>query len=259
MPTITVLTPVHNGGLAHPHGPQDLHDLYECLAEQKLPADWRLEWVVQEDGRTGKPLEAVPDDPWISKDTGPGDGAARARTRGLARATGTLLRCLDADDLLPDQQALNRDIEVLETNPSYGWTVAPRLDLHPDGRLQPRPCGPPPGPLQEWTLLEAARRGELPGTLADSTLTARTDLLRIVIGWSPLSGFEHADAALLCEAVSLGWMQTEPGAVHREPDGPDPVPAAHREPDGTKPAHRTIVISEAEAMRANGWRFSPTA
>ncbi len=56
---------------------------------------------MQEDGRTGKPLDAVPDAPWISKGAGRWGGAAQARTLGLARATGTLLRRVD--DLLPDQ------------------------------------------------------------------------------------------------------------------------------------------------------------
>ncbi len=92
MTTITVLTPVHEGGYAH------LPELYECLAGQRLPAGWRLEWAVQEDGRTGKPLDALPDAPWIGKGAGRWGGAAQARTLGLARASGALLRCVDADD-----------------------------------------------------------------------------------------------------------------------------------------------------------------
>ncbi|GAA2065434.1 hypothetical protein GCM10009801_10770 [Streptomyces albiaxialis] len=90
MPTITVLTPVHEGGYAC------IRELHDCLRGQRLPAHWQLEWVVQEDGRTRTPLEAVPDAPWISKGAGRWGGAAQARTLGLARATGTLLRCADA-------------------------------------------------------------------------------------------------------------------------------------------------------------------
>ncbi|OIJ92345.1 GltA [Streptomyces monashensis] len=248
MPTITVLTPVFEGGHAY------LHELYECLSGQKLPGDWRLEWVLQEDGQTGKPLEAVPDAPWISKGAGRWGGAARARTMGLGRATGSLLRCVDADDLLPDQDTLARDIDVLQSNPSYGWTVAPFLDLYPDGRLEPGPH-PAPGPLPERVLLDGAKR-RIP--VMGTTLTARTDLVRLVGGWPALPGYEDLAVALFCEAVSRGWMQEQPGEVYRRHPAQQTAGAAHKDEDERR-LRQGIVIDRAEALHASGWRWSPPA
>ncbi|MGI5347364.1 GltA [Streptomyces sp. CA-250714] len=250
MPTITVLTPVHEGGYVY------IRELYECLRGQKLPAGWRLEWVVQEDGRTGRPLEAVPDAPWISKGAGRWGGAAQARTLGLARATGTLLRCVDCDDLLPDQMSLARDIEVLEAHPAYGWTVAPCLDLHADGHLEPGPYDPDPGLLPERALLDGARRGELP--VMGTTLTARTDLVRLVGGWPAIPAFEDAALLLFCEAVSRGWMQPEPGELYRKHPGQHTVTAAYHDEE-EKRLRQEIVLDRAEALHASGWRWRPTA
>lgn len=250
MPTITVLTPVHEGGYAY------LHELHECLSDQKLPTGWQLEWVVQEDGRTDKPLGAIPDAPWISKGAGRWGGAAQARTLGLARATGSLLRCVDADDLLPDQETLARDIEILEVNPSYGWTVAPCLDLRPDGRLEPGPCDPDPGLLPERALLDGAKRGLLP--VMGTTLTARTGLVRLVGGWPAIPAFEDAAVVLLCEAVSRGWMQAKPGEVYRKHPSQHTVSTDYHDAE-EKRLRQEIVIDRVEAMHASGWRWSPPA
>jgi hypothetical protein len=53
VPTITVFTPVHDSECTY------LHELYDCLAELELQAEWQLEWMLQEDGRTGKPLRGL--------------------------------------------------------------------------------------------------------------------------------------------------------------------------------------------------------
>ncbi|MEU9455608.1 GltA [Streptomyces sp. NPDC048277] len=250
MPTITVLTPVHEGGHVY------IRELYECLRGQKLPDGWRLEWVVQEDGRTGRPLEAVPDAPWISKGAGRWGGAAQARTLGLARATGTLLRCVDCDDLLPDQMSLARDVEILEANPALGWTVAPCLDLHADGHLERGPYDPSSGLLPERALLDGARRGELP--VMGTTLTAHADLVRLVGGWPAIPAFEDAALLLFCEAVSRGWMQPEPGELYRKHPGQHTVTAAYHDEE-EKRLRQEIVLDRAETLHASGWRWHPTA
>ncbi|RSM97471.1 GltA [Streptomyces sp. WAC 01325] len=246
MPTITVLTPVHMGGHAY------LYELYECLADQKLPADWRIEWVVQEDGRTGGLLDTIPDAGWISKGASRWGGAAQARTMGLARATGTLLRCIDCDDLLPDQQALARDVEFLQANRSFGWTVAPCVDLHADGLLTPGPYDPPPGPLAQRALLDGARRGELP--VMGTTLTAHTELVRLVGGWPAIPAFEDAALMLFCEAVSQGWMQGEPGEIYRKHPGQHTATAAFHDQEETR-VRRQIAVDRAETLHTSGWRW----
>lgn len=246
MPTITVLTPIHGDGHVY------IRELYECLAEQELPGGWRLEWVVQEDGRTGRLLEAVPDAPWISKSGGRWGGAAQARTMALARASGTLLRCIDCDDLLPDRETLARDIEVLEARPDFGWTVSPCLDLHADGRLEAGPYDLPPGPLPDRAILNGARRGRL--AVMGTTLTARTDLVRLVGGWPATPAYEDAALLLFCEAVSRGWMQELPGEVYRKHPGQHTATSAFRDAE-EKRIRQKVAIDRAESLYSSGWRW----
>ncbi|GAB2785994.1 GltA [Streptomyces daliensis] len=250
MPTITVLTPVREDGYHY------LPELHECLSAQRLPVGWRLEWVLQEDGQTGRALESVPDAPWISKGGGRRGGAAQARTMGLSRATGGLLRCVDADDLLPGQDTLADAIRVLEANPSYGWTVAPCLDLHVDGRLVPGPYDPSPGPLPERALLDGAKRGAFP--VVGTTLTARTDLVRLVGGWPAVPAFEDGALVLCCEAVSRGWMLAAPGAVYRKHPDQHTATAAFLDAEETR-LRQEVAIDRAEALHAAAWRWVPGA
>ncbi|GHJ18880.1 glycosyltransferase family 2 protein [Streptomyces albus] len=249
MPTVSVLTPVHEAA-----DPQYLMELHDCLADQILPDGWDLEWIVQEDGRTGRPLASIPDAPWISKGGGRRGGAAQARNMGLVRARGVLLRCVDSDDLLPDRETIARSIHALNSHPECGWTVAPCLDLHPDGSLLPGPNDPPPGMLPPQMLVNGARRGELP--IMGTTMTAWTELVRLVGGWPAIPAFEDAAVLLYCEAVSPGWMQSEPGEIYRKHSDQQTASAAYRDPEETR-ARQQIVIDRADAIAAAGWRWSP--
>ncbi|MET7286831.1 glycosyltransferase [Streptomyces sp. NPDC005573] len=249
MPTISVITPVFDGGDAY------LSETYESVAGQRLPAGWSLEWIVQEDGRTGKPLARVPDEPWISKGTGRAGGAARTRTLALTRATGVLTRSLDADDLFPDPYVLARDIEALGAHPDLAWTVAPCLDLHPDGSLTPGPYDPPPGRLSAGLLAEGLRQGALAvvGTMA----TYYTGLLLAVGGWPALPALEDVGPLLAAEAVSDGWMQEKPGGIYRKHPRQSTASPEHR--DEEEAAIRTkAVLDRAESMRTLGWRWRPS-
>lgn len=247
MPTITVLTPVHSGGDAY------LTELHHCLASQRLPSGWQLEWVLQEDGQTGDPLKAVPDAMWISKGTGRWGGASRARTLALGRVTGELLRCIDADDLLPDEYTLTRDIEVLTNRPEVAWTVAPCLDLHDDGRVEPGPHDPAPGHLSSRALLDGALIDELP--VMGTTLTTYTALIRVLGGWPALPAYEDAALLLFCEAVAPGWMQEAPGEIYRKHSGQHTASAAFHSPEEKK-IRTQFVIDRAEALRSAGWRWA---
>ncbi|MFB7779775.1 GltA [Streptomyces bauhiniae] len=250
MPTLSVLTPVHDGG----HG--YLRELYDSLCAQRLPVGWGLQWVVQEDGETGRPAGVLPEEGWISTGGGRHGGAARARTLGLARVTGALLRCVDADDLLPDAETLARDIEVLATHPGYGWTVSPCLDLHPDGRLEPGPYDPEPGPLPARALLDGAARGAMP--VVGTTQTVHTELVRLLGGWPALPAFEDGALLLSCEAVSPGWMQAEPGTLYRKHPTQHTASEAFR--DRAEARLRVqIAVQRAEALHTAGWRWRPTA
>ncbi|MFD8325039.1 GltA [Streptomyces lydicus] len=248
MPIFSVITPVYVGGDAY------LAETYESVASQQLPAGWSLQWVVQEDGKTGKPLDRLPDLPWISKGAGRTGGAARARTLALHRAEGLLSRALDADDLFADEHTVSRDIEALAANPDLAWTVAPCLDLYPDGRLVPGPYDPEPGRLPPHFLAEGLRQGALP--VMGTTATIYTELIALHGGWPAIPAFEDVGPLLAAEAVSHGWMQERPGEIYRK------HPAQSTEDpeydDEEEQATRiAIVLDRSDALRSLGWTWRP--
>src|SRR5690606_37673435 len=193
---ISIITPVAAG--RHHYLPQ----AYESLLAQTLPAGWEWEWIVQEDGDTGV-LSALPDDRRIRAGAGRAGRAAMARTLGLARARGVLTRTLDADDELTPG-ALYRDITTLIDNPDISWCVSPAVDLHPDGTETSGPCDPPAGPLAPGTAAEGYRNNQLP--IVGGTVTAYTELVRLLGGWPALPASEDVALLLALEAVSRGWM-----------------------------------------------------
>lgn len=247
MPTISVLTPVVRG--KHHH----LQETYESLASQALPSGWGWQWVVQEDGHTGLLDELLPDDPRISIGCSQQGRASTARTLGLVRAEGELLRTLDADDILP-AGALEQDIEALTGAPQYGWCVSPTLDLMPDGSLMPGPYDPEPGPLPPKLLYEGQASGSL--QVVGTTMCAYTTLIRALGGWPALYADEDVALMLAVEAVAPGLMLKSPGLYYRKWDGATTAQAAEYRPDEGH-LRNAAILSRADALRELGWRWEP--
>lgn len=245
MPVISVITPVH------PAAAGFLGETYHSLAGQRLPPYWSLQWLVQADGPVD--LKHLPDEPWISTDTGRPGGPARARTLALARAKGVLLRQLDADDLLPDPLTLTRDIRTLINNQTIAWVVSPCLDLHADGSTTPGPYDPAPGLLPPRTLLDGllAQRFPVMGT----TVTLYTELARALGAWPALPYSQDVALCLNAEAVSAGWMQKQPGELYRR----HPGQATLLRPDQERRIGRKALADQAQALHRTGWAYRPPA
>ncbi|MFB7666091.1 hypothetical protein ACFC1R_19415 [Kitasatospora sp. NPDC056138] len=232
MPTVSVVTVVPDGGHHR------LPEAYRSLAAQQLPTGWEWQWVVE--GVRNLAEAGLPDDRRVSPGTGPKTAPA-SPNGALARATGTLLRTLDADGLLP-QGALRRDVEIMTGHPELGWCLSPGLDLLPDETLAAGPDGPPAGPIRPGVLADGLRAGRLPAL--GTTLTARTDLLRALGGWPDPAGTAGLGLLLACEAVAQGWMLGEPGTIrctdHHVPLTEETVAAA---------------LGRVDALRRSGWRW----
>ncbi|MEU9502810.1 GltA [Streptomyces sp. NPDC048196] len=229
-------------------------ETYESVAAQQLPTGWSLQWLVQEDGKTGRPLDRLPDRPWISKDASRAGGAARTRTLALPRAEGLLTRTLDADDLFPDEHTLARDIEALAANPDLGWTVAPAVDLYPDGQLVPGPCDPPPGRLPSGYLAEGLRAGTLP--VMGTTATIYTELLLAHGGWPAIPAFEDVGPLLAAEACADGWMQEKPGEIYRKHSAQQTAASDYQD-ESERTIRIGIVLSRADVLRRLHWTWQP--
>jgi glycosyltransferase involved in cell wall biosynthesis len=249
---ISVVTPVHDGGEKY------LREAYESVRDERerLPDGWDVQWLVQEDGTTGRPLKAIPSEPWISPGMASKGGAGVARTFTLARATGELVRTLDADDMITPG-GLARDIAAMEEHPEMGWCISAGLDLLPDGSTVAGPYDPPEGPLTYETLLTAYDQDRFP--VLGTHLTVRTPLLLAVGAWPTLPAWETVAVVLSCAAVSDGWMIQAPGGFYRKHPGQT---TAQTDYVGITDADqlRVVIRAQAEALRASGWRWSrPTS
>ena len=246
MPTISIVTAV----LAGRH--QHLLELYHSLQRQDLPPGWDWQWVVQEDGDTGRAFDALPeDDARISMDTGPHGYPAGARTLALSRASGVLLRAVDADDLLPDM-ALRRDVETLVAHPEVAWCTSAALDLLPNGELRTGPRDPDHGPLPPGLLAQGERDGWL--QVLAITMTTYTELVRLLGGWTAVRG-EDVGLLLAAEVVSDGWFSREPGLLYRRWDGASTV---HLEKRQQRPpsARRAVILGRVSALQRAGIRWT---
>lgn len=244
---ISVVTPVHTDGAKY------LREAYASVRDERtrLPAGWEIQWLVQEDGTTGKPLRELPNESWISTGMASKGGAGVARTMSLARATGELVRTLDADDVIMPG-GLARDINAMEEHPTAGWCVSAGLDLLPDGSLVPGPYDPPEGPLSYEELVTAYSEDVFP--ILAQHLTVRTPLLHAVGAWPALPAWETMATVLCCAAVSDGWMISEPGGIYRKHPGQTTSQPSYSEVADLEQL-KIIVRAQADALHASGWRW----
>jgi glycosyltransferase involved in cell wall biosynthesis len=243
MPVISIITAVLNGHHHH------IVETYKSIAAQVLPEGWTWQWIVQEDGETGIPLENLPtDDPRISTGGGTRGRAATARTVALDRASGVLVSVLDADDLYADPLALQRTIVSLAAHPDLAWCVSGALDLLETGDRVPGPRDPKPGPLEPGILWDGARNNAL--QVMGTTFVGYTELVRALGGWPAVPASDDAGLLLAAEAVSAGIMLAEPFVLYRRWSGNTTDTAG-------RAVRNRVMISRAESLRRTGWRWRP--
>lgn len=251
---ISVITPVFGRSI------EFLSDAYRSLAKQEMPAGWEWQWLVQEDGQTGEVAAALPTDCRIRPGVGRRGGPGVARTLALARAEGSLIKVLDADDQLTDG-TLRRDIEALSRYPKSGWTTSRVLDLMPDGSTQGFPGDPPAGPIQRKAVFEYWTAHNYRASVHPATLCIRHDLVLALGGWMALPASEDTGLLMAADAVSPGYFISEPGLLYRKWAGQATNQAAHVEADEWT-ARMGIIEGRARAIGAllpDGWAIERLA
>src|SRR6266536_4963239 len=164
---LSVITPVYAPAATY------LPDAYESLVAQKLPTGWDREWLVQEDGETGSIKKLLPeDDSRIRLETGRRGGPEVARNLALARARGSMVKALDADDILCPG-TLSRDIKILSEHSDVVWTTSRVIDLLPDGSTAGFDYDPPEGKLIGVDVFHHWREHDYRASVHPATLCVR--------------------------------------------------------------------------------------
>ncbi len=236
---VSIITAVHEPNVPF------LAEAYDSVAAQELPAEWSWEWLVQEDGRSGAVAAALPKDDRISPGEGTKGGPGTARNLALGRASGSIVRVLDADDRLTTG-AIGRDIAILDQRQEVGWTTTSVLDLMPDGTTVGwEHSDPPDGPLPPGLVLDYFRQNSYRLPVHPATLCIRRGLALALGGWMALPGGEDTGLLLAASAVSTGYFIGEPGLLYRKHPGQTTEQPGYRA--GSEWAARMRLI-EARAL-----------
>jgi glycosyltransferase involved in cell wall biosynthesis len=222
------------------------------VVEQRLPAGWDMEWLVQEDGEAPRLEGVVAGIPGIRYAANRAHtGIAATRNLALTRATGDVVQVLDHDDvLLPG--ALATLLPKFD-DPSINWVVGQADDLLSDGSRRTYESALPygtvkAGEVNSWAI---EHHGNWPIHCAG--LLLRTNLVRAFGGWG---GTPVDDDVIMFSAVSecvdgfndpaTTWLyriherQTHKSATWRE-----------RSTDG-----RRIALQRVEAIRTVGFKLT---
>jgi len=241
--TISVITAVHPPSVPY------LADAYDALRLQELPEGWAWQWVVQEDGEQRVAQAVLPEDPRISYGSNRASGPGVVRTTALTRATGTLIRNLDADDkLLPG--ALARDIARLTNDESIGFTTSRCLDLLPDGTVKSwEHADPSDGRIPRNSIKDQWQSD--PNWILSVhpvTVCIRRELLLAVGGWMALTTAEDTGMLLAANALADGWFIWEPSILYRKHSAQVTAQEYHNEPI-ERQARRDLIVSRVEALQ----------
>jgi glycosyltransferase involved in cell wall biosynthesis len=222
MPIVSVITAVHPPSTRH------IHDAYRSLAAQALPDGWEWEWLVQQDGAECGLRALLPDEPRIKIGRNPKSGPGPTRSTALSRASGNLIKALDADDILAPG-ALGRDIDTLLSF-DVKWTTSSALDLLPDGSLESFDSDPERGVIARGAVVEHWRTHDYRLPVHPATLCIERDLVVALGGWFPLPTSEDTGLLLSANTVTDGYFIDEVGLYYRKWPGQATQSAAHNDP-----------------------------
>lgn len=236
---ISIITPVLGTKAQH------LGEACQSVTDQELPPGWELEWLVQQDGPDGDAVSGLPSEPWISASASVAwGGPAIARNLALGRATGELVKVLDADDMLCPR-ALWRDIEVLEEHQDVHWTVSRALNYLADDSLSQFEDNPPPGLLDQQAFMDYWEQHGEP-SIHPATLCVRRSTLLNLGGWMALPTSEDTGLVLALNATTYGSFIGQTGLLHRRWANQSSL---HREDGSDRRATLALINQRAKALR----------
>lgn len=238
---VSVITPVHGPSA------QYLADAYKSLVRQDMPDGWTWEWIIQEDGRGEEIPAVVPNDARIRFGGGRSGGPGVARTLALSRASGGLIKVLDADDALTEG-ALARDIAILAARDDVGWTTSSVLDYLPDGRqISWEHADPPEGIIARGEVLRYWEGNGYRLPVHPATLCLRREIVFALGGWMALPASEDTGLLVAANIISSGYFIGAPGLLYRKWPGQVTSQPAHTDEE-EQSARISIIAERARAL-----------
>lgn len=231
-----------------------LEQAWLSLREQSLPKDWSWEWILQFDGPEPLRWEQPDDDRIRVQRSDRTWGPAISRNLGLGRASGSLVKVLDADDMLSEGQ-LGREVGVFGNHTNVGWVTSRALDLLPDGQLAGFAGDPDEGVLQRGSIVDYWRDNDNRACVHPATLTMRSSLLLALGGWMALPSSEDTGLLLALNTVADGYFLGTPGLYYRKWPKQLTAEDGHRDPESRARRFR-LIDKRIDALAEAGfdWR-----
>ncbi len=249
MNTLSIVTPSYQPNRDH------LIAAYESIVSQPMPTGWTWEWIIQQDGTGGGPARMLAGDPRIKHGTGRRGGVAVTRNLAVARSTGSLVKNLDADDVL-GSGVLARDIAILTGDDSIGWTASRVLDLHPDGTTVGFPDNPPAGRIEVGSVTDYWRNHDYRLPVHPATICIRRTLVLALGGWMGIPASEDTGLLIAANTISPGYFHPEVGLLYRKWPGQATAAPEHTTREEW-PLRMGLIDERAEALRALWFAAQP--
>ncbi|WP_084598995.1 glycosyltransferase family 2 protein [Actinoplanes subtropicus] len=212
MPTLSILTAAYAPSAGF------LPETIASVASLEMPPGWDVEWIVQEDGDTpvlGRHFTDLPGVRYAANRTRLGIGGTR--NLALERASGSLLRVLDVDDLLLPGAAA--DLIPYFTDNRIHWAVGQADDLMTDGRRISWDPLIPTGLVKAGAVNDYAIENGGNWPIHCAGLTARTETVRALGGWAASITDEDLILFAALSEVSDGYNHPAISWLYRQHSG----------------------------------------
>lgn len=245
MPTISIITAVYWPTSRY------LDNTIDGVLNLKIPQDWELEWVIQEDGIEPKLEEKFKKVKFANYSSNKSQlGVAATRNLALERVSGEIVQLLDHDDILLEE-TLVKNIKVFNCYPSVMWVTGQADDLMEDGKRVKHPNVLPFGKIKAGDVYSYISEDSLRWPIHVAALSVKTDLLRAIGGWPAIpTSDDYSMFAALSEFADGFYIKDVTWLYRKYPEQQSQSSAWKKYSE----SGRSVITQRAKAIRSLGFR-----